>query len=120
MVVTFVPDALVSLDFPTVPSGPITNLKGAPSLSQINVTWTEIPVDDTIGIITRYEVQYTSTSGSMVKEYTDSPMFEIKGRNHSTNYTFSVTPFSLFARGISEEVTVQTPSELRRPQFVSL
>ncbi len=87
-----------------VPSGPVSSLADSQSLSQITIFWEEIT--DKM-VITRYEVQYTSTDGSsVIADYTDSPPFVIEDRNHETSYTFSVTPFSLFARGQSVERTV--------------
>ncbi len=103
-------------DMCTVPSGPVSSLEGSPSLSQITVSWDEIAVN---AIIISYEVQYISTDGfSVITGYTGSPLFVIEERNHGTKYTFSVTPFSLFARGQSVERTVQTLSEPRRSQLV--
>ncbi len=72
-------------------------------------------MDSTTGAITRYEVQYTPTEGSItMTEYTDSPTYMVKERNHGTSYTFSVTPFSLFARGVTQSETVTTLSVPRR------
>ncbi len=103
-------------DMTTVPSGPVSSLEGSPSLSRITVSWDGIAAN---AVIIRYEVQYASTDGSsVITNYTGSPPFVIEERNHGTNYTFSVTPFSLFARGQSVERTVQTLSEPRRSQLV--
>lgn len=101
----------------TVPTPPITSLIGVPSLSQINVTWTP-PIDDSVGIFIVYEVRFLASDGSVVIDYTNSPTYTIKGRNHSTSYNISVTPFSLLTRGKTVEQTVETISEPRKPQFV--
>ncbi len=78
--------------------------------------WDEVTAN---AVIIKYEVQYTSTDGSsVITNYTGSPPSVIEERNHGTNYTFSVTPFSLFSRGQSVERTVQTLSEPPRSQLV--
>lgn len=98
----------------TVPTGPVSGLQAIPSLTQISLSWAEVPADTSTGVVIRYEVQFISTDGSMVStEYTGSPAFIIKGRNYGADYIYSVTPFSLFARGNTVNQTTQTLSQPR-------
>ena len=87
-----------------------------PSLSQIHLTWNEIPRDSATGVITRYEVQFEPVDRSLpiTTVFTDTPMYMITNLSRGTNYLVLVTAFSLFGRGTLLNETVQTLSEPRK------
>ena len=102
--VLFVPPSFSSSS--SLAPGPVTGLQAFnKTFTTITITWKPPPVPN--GVIIMYQATY-STNGVVNTYNTTTPLMTIKGLDPRTNYTFSVTAYTITGPGTPLQVPTST------------